>query len=213
MAERIVCGVTYKPIPGFSRYDAGSDGTIWSWRCSGHATHSRLEPRQVRPTPRRGGYLGLSLVDDAGEVRSVAVHRMVLLAFTGPCPNGMEACHNNGIRTDCRIENLRWDTHASNHADKRIHGTHQAGELHGCHKLTEGQVVQIKEGIIAGRELVHMARQYGVDPTTIGCIWGGKTWRHIAPELNAKFPPRQKRSPNGTRKPRSRKCLSQQMTR
>lgn len=44
----------------------------------------------------------------------VAVHRLVLESFVGPCPDGMEACHANGNGFDNRLENLRWDTHRAN---------------------------------------------------------------------------------------------------
>lgn len=40
----------------------------------------------------------------------------------GPCPDGMEACHNNGDQLDNRIENLRWDTHSANIYDQVAHG-------------------------------------------------------------------------------------------
>jgi hypothetical protein len=33
----------------------------------------------------------------------------------------METCHNNGNPADNRLENLRWDTHVANEADKRLH--------------------------------------------------------------------------------------------
>lgn len=55
--------------------------------------------------------------------KSYAVHRLVLQAFVGPCPEGMEACHNNGIATDNRLENLRWDTAQSNSHDQFEHRT------------------------------------------------------------------------------------------
>jgi hypothetical protein len=46
-----------------------------------------------------------------------------MAAFVGPCPEGMEVCHNNGDPTDNRMENLRYGTHSSNEQDKLIHGT------------------------------------------------------------------------------------------
>lgn len=52
-----------------------------------------------------------------------SVHRLVLEAFAGPCPEGFEACHNNGDRTDNRLSNLRWDSKESNRADMKNHGT------------------------------------------------------------------------------------------
>lgn len=51
------------------------------------------------------------------------VHKLVLEAFVGPRPPGMEACHNNGDGCDNRLSNLRWDTHRANMADQFEHGT------------------------------------------------------------------------------------------
>lgn len=50
------------------------------------------------------------------------VHTAVLLAFVGERPEGLEACHNNGIPSDNRLENLRWDTRSSNRRDTILHG-------------------------------------------------------------------------------------------
>lgn len=50
------------------------------------------------------------------------MHRLVLLAFVGPCPDGMEACHANDIPTDNRLANLRWGTHADNMRDRIENG-------------------------------------------------------------------------------------------
>ena len=52
------------------------------------------------------------------------VHRLVLEAFVGPCPPGMEACHNNDIPSDNRLENLRWDTKSRNAFDAVGNGKH-----------------------------------------------------------------------------------------
>lgn len=66
-----------------------------------------------------------------GRARSFKVHRLVLEAFTGPAPEGHEACHNNGNRGDARLVNLRWDDHSSNMRDRRRHGSdHQVVKTH-----------------------------------------------------------------------------------
>jgi len=61
---------------------------------------------------------------------NVLVHRLVLFAFVGLPENGYEACHNNGIANDNRIENLRWDTHANNNVDRKKHGNYPTGKDH-----------------------------------------------------------------------------------
>lgn len=59
-----------------------------------------------------------------------SVHRLVLSAFVGNCPTGMECCHNNGDASDNRIENLRWDTHKNNNKDRKAHGNYKTGKDH-----------------------------------------------------------------------------------
>ena len=59
-----------------------------------------------------GGYRTVSL---QGHIHRV--HRLVLETFIGPCPHKMVACHNNGVRNDNRLCNLRWDTMSANVSD------------------------------------------------------------------------------------------------
>jgi hypothetical protein len=47
----------------------------------------------------------------------VPVHVLVLEAFHGPRPYGMEGCHGPGGRQDNRAVVLRWDTHRENVRD------------------------------------------------------------------------------------------------
>jgi hypothetical protein len=42
------------------------------------------------------------------------VHRLVLLAFVGPCPAGHEVLHLNHQPADNRLENLRYGTRSEN---------------------------------------------------------------------------------------------------
>ena len=69
------------------------------------------------------GHVLMTLRDDP-RVESIFLHRLVLEAFVGPCPEGMEGCHNNGDPSDNRLENLRWDTRSGNRYDSVRHGTH-----------------------------------------------------------------------------------------
>ena len=51
------------------------------------------------------------------------VHRLMLEAFVGPCPEGMESRHLDGNAENNRLDNLCWDTHDENMKDKIRHGT------------------------------------------------------------------------------------------
>jgi hypothetical protein len=60
------------------------------------------------------------------------VHRMVLEAFVGPCPDGMEGCHNDGNPGNNHVSNLRWDTRSSNMLDKTRHGRDPHANMTHC---------------------------------------------------------------------------------
>lgn len=73
------------------------------------------------------------------------VHRLVLEAFIGPCPDGMECCHNDGNPFNNNLDNLRWDTQSANMMDRVLHGTSNRGERQGSSILTEALVLEARE--------------------------------------------------------------------
>jgi len=124
--------MTRTPIPDFMGYHIGEDGSVYSDRSS-----------KVLKAGRCGaGYLFVVLRRD-GRSRPRMIHRLVLETYVGPCPDGMECCHNNGDRDDNRLENLRWDTRKANRADSQKHGTWPQGPGHTNCKLTEQQIRQM----------------------------------------------------------------------
>jgi hypothetical protein len=89
-----------------NRYGADFDRTV---------PERILKPGMVR------GYERVSLQRD-GRTQSLAVHRLVLTAFVGPCPDGMEACHGDADRTNNTLANLRWDTKSANCKERTLQG-------------------------------------------------------------------------------------------
>jgi hypothetical protein len=63
------------------------------------------------------GYLRVTL-SDGSRSQTFGVHRLVLLAFVGPCPDGMEACHGPQGRGVNHLSELRWGTKLENEQDK-----------------------------------------------------------------------------------------------
>lgn len=101
----------WKAIPGFPGYEVSDQGRVRSFR-----KLLQYGKWKISDTPQRilmpvfcGKYLYFSMVRDKKR-HQMTVHKAVLLAFKGPPPPGMEGCHNDGIRTNCFLENLRWDT-------------------------------------------------------------------------------------------------------
>jgi hypothetical protein len=62
------------------------------------------------------------------------VHRLVLAAFVGPCPEGMEVRHLDGNPANTRLANLRYGTHSENELDKVRHGTHHEARKTHCNR-------------------------------------------------------------------------------
>lgn len=147
--------------------DVPLNGGIW-----------RIRSRILRLNPSRGGYLNVNL-NNKGKSQTLTVHLLVLKAFAGPRPEGMEGCHGPAGKLDNSMSNLRWDTPEANHADRLLHGTLAVGERHGIAKLTDEKVRSIRKGLLAGKSLKALAKDFGVGASTIWRIAKGETWRHV----------------------------------
>lgn len=141
-------------------YGISSTGNVYSY----FGKRRKLKPRLC------GKYLGVAIGG-----KNYHVHRLVLEWFVGPCPEGMEACHNDGDSTNNRLDNLRWDTRKANIIDSVKHGTHYTGK--GT-MLTREQVKKIraKKGTATQAEI---GAQFGVTQQTISKIMNGKLWAHV----------------------------------
>jgi hypothetical protein len=83
--------------------------------CKGGKTR-QINQRIKKPSLTKAGYLIIKLTRNH-EDRSVSVHPLVLEAFVGPRPPGMECCHADGDKTNNALSNLRWDTKRANELD------------------------------------------------------------------------------------------------
>ncbi len=116
----------WRPVPGWP-YEASDLGQIRRipWIDDAGVFHLGGIVAQC-PDKRPGkGYLYVTLRDGTRR-RKAAVAVLVLEAWRGLRPAGCEACHNNGIRTDNRLSELRWDTREANRADRARHEAERA---------------------------------------------------------------------------------------
>lgn len=76
------------------------------------------------------GYLRAGLYD-GDKTKDCYVHRLVMWAFVGECPKGMQVCHDDGDKKNNRLKNLRYASQSDNEYDKQKHGTdHQLNKTH-----------------------------------------------------------------------------------
>ncbi len=176
-------GVEYRDIPAFPGYRIGSDGSVLT--CleiipqEGHGSVSvmgsvwRPKKTPINNTGRKSdtsGYLMVTLQygpSGARREKRMSVARLVLQAFTGPCPPGMEACHNDGKPENCQHGNLRWDTRKENAKDRERHGTVMLGTRNPACKYSDETIALIRNSKASSYQL---SREIGVPSPTIRSI-------------------------------------------
>jgi hypothetical protein len=155
----------WRSIPGTDgRYEASSGGRIR------HIVRGVMTPKfGTRPYLQVSPYIGRRR-------KNFYVHTLVAMAFHGPRPDGMECRHLNGVCTDNRPSNLAWGTRGENVADMLRHGTQVKGRRVNTAKLTEADVLAIRQ---SPETLTALGRRYGVTIQSIQAIRQRKSWRHI----------------------------------
>lgn len=172
--------VSYIPVNAFPGYRVGNDGSVWSKRNrSGRGGY--VAWRKMRPAPRETGHLRVYLYTGSSSYTRY-VHRLVLEAFVGPCPKGLQCCHYDGDPANNRLNNLRWDTPKANAADTMRHGRKVTlrGEACNYSKLTEGDVRSIRVLISEGRSHAAIGGMFNVSRSAISMIASGRRWRHVS---------------------------------
>lgn len=118
------------PIPSCPSYSVSDQGRVRSEArtiTDSLGRTRRLRSCLLRPGRSDDGYYTVSL---HGQTHSV--HVLVLTAFTGPRPPGMEGCHEDNDKTNNWWTNLRWDTHRENALDIVRAGIHYQQSVTHC---------------------------------------------------------------------------------
>jgi len=125
----------WRDIPGWEGYYKVSDtGEVASVDRVVRAFKSGtrlVKGRTLRTVPDSWGYLRVGL-HRQGRATFVSVHRLVLEAFVGPMPAGLQCCHNDGDPANNCLTNLRYDTGSSNNLDTVRHGRNKWANKTHC---------------------------------------------------------------------------------
>jgi len=171
----------YRLVAGLDGYRVGDDGTVWSCHRRNGFYDGSWRPVSVYRRKYGSRYCVVGLRADAGRGKVVTryVHRLVLEAFVGPCPEGMQCLHDDGDTSNNRLPNLSWGTPLQNAADRERHGT----VLRGCRdpksKLTQGQVCEVFRLRRLGWTHRSIADHFGVSGSAVSLILRRKTYRDV----------------------------------
>lgn len=166
----------WRPVVGFPGYEISNLGKVRSRMKRWGGVPGRV--KSIAQSVGRTGYLRVGL-SRAGYRYRRSVHRLVLKAFSGRCPKGKQASHLNGDRSDNRACNLAWETPRQNSARKIDHGTLSYGERHYCAKLTEANVVLMRQRHAGGESYTSLAAEFGVAIQVARKAIMGQSWRHV----------------------------------
>lgn len=122
----------------------------------------------------------LSIYGD-GTSLTQTVHKLVMLSFKGPRPEGYQINHINGIKTDNKLENLEWATQSGNmkHAYK-LGLKSMKGELNPKSKLKVKDIIEIRTRRSNREKIKDLAVIYGVSTSQITEIVKRRSWRSVA---------------------------------
>ncbi len=128
--------IQWRPVVGFEDYYlVSNDGQVLSLR----------KNRPIYQHTLNGGHKMVSLFrgDKGRKGHKKTVHTLVLEAFIGPSPAGMECLHENDVPDDNRLSNLRWGTRSENVLEMHRNGRYESlpsklgGRCRNGHLLTE----------------------------------------------------------------------------
>lgn len=155
-------------VKGYSRYGVDRDGNTYTLLNGAWRTKKKILGAN--------GYYSIGLWRDNQECRRY-VHHLVLEAFIGPRPHGMEALHADGTRTNNSLSNLRWGTRSENVGDMMAHGTATIGSKNAQAKLSSTDTLWIKDLFATGMPVRELVKYFRVSQTTIRRVLTGQTYR------------------------------------
>jgi hypothetical protein len=142
-----------------------SDTGCWEWNGS-----------------KRNGY-GRMIIGSRtdGTRKYVSTHRLSYELHYGEIPKGMEVCHKCDNPSCVNPYHLFLGTRQDNIDDRERKGRNNPpkGEKHPKAKLTEADVLGIREKRLLGKSFGKLAEEYGVNKKTIINAVTGKTWSYL----------------------------------
>jgi hypothetical protein len=121
------------------------------------------------------GYGSLQVRRDDGGWRRMLAHRLSYEMHCGAIPAHHEILHGCDVPACVNPAHLSLGTHADNMADMSRKGRAARGERQPRHKLTAGQVADIRRLCEVERQC-DIAARYGVSRSLVSRIKSGSVW-------------------------------------
>lgn len=178
--------VEYRPDPGEPQgHVAGTDGSVWSRLVKGSKIRTLHDKwRRLKCSAAKNGYPSVSYTRHGRDLPHT-VHTIILEAFVGPCPPGMECRHKDGNPLNNKLSNLAWGTYEEQAADKARHGTLLRGEACPAAVLNPLKVRAVRALDAAGFTQGEIGLCLGVGVGAVQGVLAGRSWKHVAADWHA----------------------------
>ena len=128
------------------------------------------------------GYIKLRISIDS-KTYNKYLHRMVAEVYIPNPDNKPEVNHKNGIKADCSVDNLEWNTKAENirhaHDNGLMANCGNKGEFNINSKVTETDVLEIYKLKDSGVQRKDIAKRFPITYNQIGVIVRGDSWSDL----------------------------------
>lgn len=125
-------------------------------------------------TERGWGYGGIQV-----NHVNIFAHRYSYLIHKGEIPVGMFVCHKCDVRFCVNPDHLFLGTRDDNMRDMVEKNRQSKGSRHTISKITEQDVLRIREMREHGMKLSEIAKTFGISFQSVHLIAARKQWRHV----------------------------------
>jgi hypothetical protein len=111
--------------------------------------------------------------------KQILAHRYSFMLHTGEEPGEKLVCHSCDNRKCVNPAHLWLGTCADNHADRNQKNRQAKGSTQGSAKLTESDVVAIRQMRLMGLTQGELGAMFGVSKNCVSRIVNNRGWRHV----------------------------------
>ena len=163
------------------RYQVSNHGRVRSKDMKVRCAHGmRVMPGRIKKPQNTNGYQYAQLFEEGKIVLQTGIHRLVMLAFVGECPDGMEVLHADDNRANNHLSNLSYGTRKQNMEGAKERGRTCIGEKQGSAKIPDSAASTIRWMYeISSLSQRQIGELFGVSAAAIGRLVRRQSYSHI----------------------------------